>query len=180
MTLYEKIYNALDEMLEENQHELVRIHNEWATLNGLDTTTIYFSEDLEHNFKHLGLLEIIEIIQEGCFAASHEFYTFDCENNILSFPSYELRDFVDLEEIALYCKGFGKALGNPQIEKLINDDDLEKITICLDDEITGIITMFQKEKGIKNGDIFPLDAYKLDSQIKKLAQTIQKILDAQQ
>ena len=119
MTITEKIRKALDGM---DDCDLIAINREYLdNVNGWDNT-IYNMEDLNEILDGSTPEKIARLIFYGEFNPNADYFTFNGYGNLQSIWSYELREYIYIDEIIDYIVENNDPLYNDEIEAILEED----------------------------------------------------------
>ena len=115
-----KIIEALDEMTKD---ELIQVHAQYCdAINNYDD---YIYSMWEFNDIMYGQTAdwIANRIFYGDFNPNYDYFKFDGYGNLQSICNYELKDYIDIDEIAQYIIDTNNALDNDDIQNILDEQE---------------------------------------------------------
>ena len=105
--------------------ELFSIGNEYKREVDAFDDEIYTIEDLDMFVEGQDAYWLACRIYYGDFRPTADYFKFDGYGNLKSIESYELSDYIEVEEIAGYCVENNKAFYNDDIQEILDSEDEE-------------------------------------------------------
>lgn len=118
MTRYEIIIAALEEM---DNDALISLHREYSDAVSAYDDVIYSMWDFDEIMNGQTPEWIANRVYFGDYNPNAEYFTFDGYGNIQSIFNYNLRDYIDVDEIAHYIDNNDNALYNDEIQEIIDE-----------------------------------------------------------
>ena len=106
--------------------ELLSIDKEYKSeVNAFDDE-IYTIDDLDTIAEGQDAYWLACRIYYGDFRPTADYFKFNGSGNLQSIESYELSDYIEVEEIAEYCVDNNNAFYNDDIQEILDSEDEEK------------------------------------------------------
>lgn len=123
----ERKFELIIEVLESlTDCELLNIHKEYLNeTNGYDDE-IFTLDDLDMIAEGQDAYWLLCRAFYGEFNPTADYFKFNGYGNIQSIFSYELQDYIDIENIAEFCIDNDNALYNDEIQEILNSEDAEE------------------------------------------------------
>lgn len=115
--------------------ELIELHNEYCdNVNDYDNRFISmwdFDEEMRYNSPS----DIAQMICYGEFNPNDDYFKFDGYGNLKSFDSWNVSDYIELDEIARYCINDDEDFNMDEIRTILNEYVAEVEQAELDEAI---------------------------------------------
>ena len=124
----QKIVDCIDGM---DTDEKIALHNAYCDAANCMDDYIYNMEELEEVLDGVDKWELVRMIRFGNFDFMKEFWSFNGYGNLDSYSAWELPIFAS--DIANYILSEEDALGNEELQEILDEDDDED-NFCQEDK----------------------------------------------
>lgn len=106
--------------------ELLSIGNEYKSKVNAFDDEIYTIEDLDMVVEGQDAYWLACRICYGDFRPTADYFKFDGYGNLKSIESYELSDYIEVDEIAQYCVDNNHAFYNDDIQEILDNEETDE------------------------------------------------------